>query len=120
MKNAISKGFIFDLTIIKNSFFFSVFSQYLVLLASSATVADQLEWCGHVESKIRLLIRNLDRNQHITLAHINPKSYPRSDPEPGKVCTMWFIGLVFKKTEKLTVDLTLDIQTFYNLGKFLF
>ena len=72
-----------------------------------------------MESKVRHLIGNLERNQHITLAHVNPESYPHSDPEPGKVCTMWFIGLVFKKTENLNVDLTYDIHSFTNSGKFL-
>ena len=30
--------------------------------------------------------------------------------------TMWFIGLVFKKTENLNIDLTLDIQSFTGQG----
>ena len=29
---------------------------------------------------------------------------------------MWFIGLVFKKTENLNIDLTLDIQSFTGQG----
>lgn len=37
--------------------------------------------------------------------------------------TMWVIGLVFKKTENsenLSVDLTYDIQSFTDTGKFCF
>ncbi|KAL4704669.1 hypothetical protein ACJJTC_016613 [Scirpophaga incertulas] len=89
-------------------------------------------------------IATLERNQHITIAHVNPECYnsvplntndgqplalpPGSpslvstDPAPeikrnekGEVvpnyCSMWFIGLVFEKTN-LTVDLTYDISSF--------
>jgi hypothetical protein len=33
---------------------------------------------------------------------------------------MWFIGLVFKKTESLNIDLTQDIQAFTGQGIFLY
>lgn len=46
-----------------------------MLLVNSQTADDHLEWCGLVESKIRLLIGNLERNQHISLAHVNPKCF---------------------------------------------
>lgn len=32
------------------------------------------------------------------------------------ISTMWFIGLVFKKTESLNIDLTQDIQAFTGQG----
>lgn len=40
-------------------------------------------WCsslriGLVESKIRVLVGNLERNEYITLAHVNPQSFPGS------------------------------------------
>lgn len=38
--------------------FFSKYKHYIVLLASSATSEDQLEWCGLVESNIRHLTGN--------------------------------------------------------------
>ena len=155
-----------------------------MLLASAATPEDQLEWCGLVESKVRHLIGNLERNQHIVLAHVNPECFPHyennetvtttqpatpSPPEstvlaekstpaesnsvpetpapaasvtssgttattpstpalqtpnstskPGKgegLGSMWFIGLVFAKTENLNVDLTYDIQSFTETGE---
>lgn len=31
---------------------------------------------GLVESKIRVLVGNLERNEFITLAHVNPQSFP--------------------------------------------
>lgn len=56
----------------------------------------------------------MERNQHISLAHINPESFIQleSQKEPNVQCTMWFIGLEFIKTENLNVDLTHDIQKF--------
>lgn len=56
----------------------------------------------------------MERNQHITLAHINPESFSllESQREPNTQCSMWFIGLEFAKTENLNVNLTFDIQSF--------
>ncbi|OWR49559.1 poly(A) polymerase type 3 [Danaus plexippus] len=123
--------------------FFSRYKHFIVLLASSANTLDQLPWCGLVESKIRHLITTLERNQHITIAHVNPECYnsvplntnnghplalppgtPVQTEEHGaaevkndkgeivaNVCSMWFIGLVFDKTN-VNVDLTYDISSF--------
>lgn len=135
--------------------FFLKYKHFIVLLVSAETADDHLEWCGLVESKVRLLIGNkankiffkniyiykkffvlhkkfnfhyrtvfslffyvhlgnLERNQYIKLAHINPESFCQleSQKEPNTHCAMWFIGLVFNKREHLNVDLTKDIQAF--------
>ncbi|XP_076279083.1 poly(A) polymerase hiiragi isoform X2 [Lasioglossum baleicum] len=92
--------------------FFGKYKHYIVLLARSQTAEDQLEWCGLVESKIRHLIGTLERNQHITLAHVNPEAFPPLEPEPEGHCSMWFIGLLFAKSENLNIDLTYDIKSF--------
>lgn len=55
--------------------FFYKYRHFIVLLVSSQTADDHLEWCGLVESKIRYLIGNLERNQFISLAHVNPKCF---------------------------------------------
>lgn len=57
--------------------FFLKYRHFIVLLVSSSTADDHLEWCGLIESKIRILIGNLERNQHINLAHVNPKCYEK-------------------------------------------
>lgn len=57
--------------------FFTRYRHFIVLLVSSSNADDHLEWCGLVESKIRILIGNLERNQHINLAHVNPKCYEK-------------------------------------------
>ncbi|XP_015430095.1 PREDICTED: poly(A) polymerase type 3 isoform X1 [Dufourea novaeangliae] len=92
--------------------FFGKYKHYIVLLARSQTAEDQLEWCGLVESKIRHLIGTLERNPHITLAHVNPEAFPPLEPEPEGHCSMWFIGLLFAKSENLNIDLTYDIRSF--------
>uniref|UniRef100_A0A8C4XHE2 polynucleotide adenylyltransferase n=1 Tax=Erpetoichthys calabaricus TaxID=27687 RepID=A0A8C4XHE2_ERPCA len=72
---------------------------------------------GLVESKIRILVGNLEKNEFITLAHVNPQSFPgpKEGGDKEEFCTMWVIGIVFKKmesSENLNVDLTYDIQSF--------
>lgn len=97
--------------------FFQKYKHYIVLLASAPTEKQRLEWVGLVESKIRILVGSLEKNEFITLAHVNPQSFPapRESPDKEEFRTMWVIGLVFKKTENsenLSVDLTYDIQSF--------
>lgn len=57
--------------------FFLKYRHFIVLLVSSSNADDHLEWCGLIESKIRILIGNLERNQHINLAHVNPKCFEK-------------------------------------------
>uniref|UniRef100_A0A4W5N5C3 Poly(A) polymerase n=1 Tax=Hucho hucho TaxID=62062 RepID=A0A4W5N5C3_9TELE len=56
--------------------FFQKYKHYIVLLASAPTEKQHLEWVGLVESKIRILVGNLEKNEFITLAHVNPQSFP--------------------------------------------
>ncbi|XP_006817482.2 poly(A) polymerase gamma-like [Saccoglossus kowalevskii] len=97
--------------------FFQKYRHYIVLSASATTVEHHLEWIGLVESKIRLLTGNLERNLCITLAHVNPEAFsPMTSSEKIEdkpvLCSMWFIGLSFEKLENMNVDLTYDIQSF--------
>ena len=50
------------------------------IITSCKTAEDALIYTGFVESKIRMLVGLLERNDCVTLAHINPKQYkPRPD-----------------------------------------
>ncbi|NWV22150.1 PAPOG polymerase, partial [Origma solitaria] len=97
--------------------FFQKYKHYIVLTASAFTEEHHLNWIGLVESKIRVLVGNLERNEFITIAHVQPQSFPGKEDlykESGYV-SMWFLGLVFKKAEsavKTNVDLTHGIQSF--------
>ncbi|XP_012685310.1 poly(A) polymerase alpha [Clupea harengus] len=97
--------------------FFQKYKHYIVLLASAPTEKQHLEWVGLVESKIRILVGNLEKNEFITLAHVNAHSFPgpKEGNDKEEFSTMWVIGIVFKKmegSENLNVDLTVDIQSF--------
>ncbi|XP_069811545.1 poly(A) polymerase gamma isoform X2 [Dendropsophus ebraccatus] len=97
--------------------FFQKYKHYIVLTASALTEEHNLEWVGLVESKIRVLVGNLERNEFITLAHVNPQSFPgdRDHCKDDEFMSMWFLGIIFKKVENaesVNIDLTLDIQSF--------
>lgn len=97
--------------------FFQKYKHYIVLSASASTEENHLEWIGLVESKIRVLVGNLERNEYINLAHVNPQSFPGSKENRNEndFVAMWFIGILFKKVENaesVNIDLTYDIQSF--------
>ena len=93
------------------SFFFR-YHHFAVLLVNSQSALDHLEWCGLVESKIRLLINNLERNPHIASAHVNPECFQQVQHLQAPFGSMWFIGLEFEKVGNLNVDLTEGILGF--------
>ncbi|KAM7451290.1 hypothetical protein ABFA07_000976 [Porites harrisoni] len=94
--------------------FFSKYKHYIVLSALSNCEEDHLEWIGLVESKIRILISNLENTQYVLLAHVQPKSFPALVPDKAAPTTRWFIGLQFEKKENVNIDLTGAIQMFTN------
>lgn len=98
--------------------FFGKYRHFIVLEVSSKTEEDHLEWYGLVESKIRHLILNLER-ESIELAHIWPKPYPSQVEGQEKLCYYWFVGLVIKPQVTTEVgqpaqnlDLTTPIKNF--------
>ena len=86
-----------------------------------------MKWAGLVESKIRILIGQLESSKGIELAHIYPRSYgppPSQDPTGAgggdrvEPLLMWFVGLEFEKSDgkMVKVTLTSEIQTFSTAG----
>ncbi|XP_074844594.1 poly(A) polymerase gamma [Carettochelys insculpta] len=97
--------------------FFQKYKHYIVLMASASTEEHHLEWVGLVESKIRVLVGSLERNEFINLAHVNPQSFPgnKEHCKESNYVSMWFLGIIFKKmenSESVNIDLTYDIQSF--------
>nr|XP_010298793.1 PREDICTED: poly(A) polymerase gamma [Balearica regulorum gibbericeps] len=97
--------------------FFQKYKHYIVLTASASTEEHRLKWIGLVESKIRVLVANLERNEFITIAHVKPQSFPVKEElrKQSGYKTMWFVGIVFKKAENaesVNIDLTHVIQSF--------
>ncbi|NXN47107.1 PAPOG polymerase, partial [Rhinoptilus africanus] len=97
--------------------FFQKYKHYIVLTASASTEEHHLEWVGLVESKIRVLVGNLERNEFITIAHVKPQSFPGNQElcKQSGFVSMWFLGIVFRKVENaesVNIDLTYVIQSF--------
>jgi poly(A) polymerase len=53
--------------------FFIKYKNFILLLASSSSAENQLGLVGLVKSKVHHLMESLERNTHITLAHVNPE-----------------------------------------------
>jgi len=97
--------------------FFCKYRHFIVLEASSNSEEDQLTWEGLVESKVRHLVANLER-EAISLAHVWPKSYRSLVEGCDKVCCYWFIGLKVELKEGNTggqLDLTTPIKAFTDI-----
>lgn len=97
------------------SAFFQKYVHYIVLIGRADEEVHYLEWHGYLESKIRLLVGNLERNPFIRIAHVTPESFGPLSESDGKYMCKWFIGLAFNKVENQNVDLTFDIQSFTNI-----
>ncbi|KAF9801518.1 hypothetical protein SFRURICE_006763, partial [Spodoptera frugiperda] len=116
--------------------FFSRYEHYVVVLASSTTPDDELEWSELVESKISVLVGqyntiyllnhwyhdlqdSLDRHHQIVITHLNPESYSsvcslplnNNEQSPTNKYSMWFVGLVFEKTAQ-QVDIKYETDKF--------
>ncbi|XP_052828608.1 poly(A) polymerase beta isoform X4 [Octopus bimaculoides] len=95
--------------------FFQKYRHYIVVIARAETDMHYLEWHGYIESKIRLLVGNLERNRYIKIAHVNPEAFKPLNESEDKYMCQWFIGLDFNKFETINVDLTHDIQGFIDI-----
>nr|XP_027199186.1 poly(A) polymerase type 3-like isoform X2 [Dermatophagoides pteronyssinus] len=62
--------------------FFQKYRHYIAIIVST-----QAEWTGLVESKIRILVQNLERHRPIEIAHVFPKSYNRKIPDSEESAT---------------------------------
>uniref|UniRef100_I3IXK7 Poly(A) polymerase n=1 Tax=Oreochromis niloticus TaxID=8128 RepID=I3IXK7_ORENI len=74
---------------------------------------------GLVESKIRLLVSTLERNELVSLAHVHPHAFPghrKANKKDGQ-STMWLIGLVLnvKDSERCKINLECSFETFTNI-----
>lgn len=62
---------------IKHTFFTQDYKHYLVVTSSSLTKEAQQIWSGRVESRVRLLIEELENHPSIALAHPFNKTFSR-------------------------------------------
>jgi poly(A) polymerase Pap1 len=82
-----------------------------------------LKWSGLVESKIRILIGQLENNEAFQSVHVYPRSYDApptmddsKDGESSSVGNIWFIGLDLKKSGEISI--TAEAQFFINAGQY--
>jgi len=96
--------------------FFCKYRHFIVLEASSSSEEDQLTWEGLVESKVRHLVANLER-EAISLAHVWPKSYRSLVEGCDKICCYWFIGIKVEMKDGAggQLDLTTPIKAFTDI-----
>ncbi len=58
--------------------FFQKYKHFIVLIASTTAQEQYMDWVRLVESKIRHLVSGLEKNQHISLAHVNPQGFQQT------------------------------------------
>lgn len=117
--------------------FFQRYKHYIVLIASTPVKDQYMDWVRLVESKIRHLIQNLEKNQYISLVHVNPQGFDQikesketedaaendqSDANEPKIITtystLWFIGIELKQNnEVMDLNLTDIILNFKDMSK---
>jgi len=99
--------------------FFNEYRHFIVIIISANNEENFQFWKGHVESKIRKLIKFFDQNDFVDEAHINLHCNPTStviNEENGTEwqSKKWIIGMKFRKQEgvRRKVNLTPDIRLF--------
>ncbi|VUZ46925.1 unnamed protein product [Hymenolepis diminuta] len=79
----------------KPSFFFT-YRHYLCVIVSGNEKRPFKERCGLVESRLRVLVSNLESIRYVQLAHVNSHAYGRGPKdEKAEFIKKWFIGIVF-------------------------
>jgi len=62
----------------KHTFFTQGYKYYLSVISASTTKDAQMIWAGMVESKVRLLVQNLEGHESIAFAHPFNKGFERA------------------------------------------
>merc|ERR1719376_446311 len=99
--------------------FFNEYRHFIVIIISANNEENFEFWTGHVESKVRKMIKFLDQNDFVEEAHVNLHNNPTCtthSEETGKEWHVkkWIIGMKFRKQEgvRRKVCLTPDIRLF--------
>ncbi|KAB7495539.1 Poly(A) polymerase gamma [Armadillidium nasatum] len=93
--------------------FFSKYKHFLVVTASAKSQKNLLVWEGLVESTLRKLILQLEKNQSVKAININPKSFRNGNGNGDHFETAWIVALEMEKN----IDITDDINIFVREGK---
>ncbi|KAI5808495.1 Poly(A) polymerase central domain-containing protein [Peziza echinospora] len=94
----------------KHEFFTKGYRYYLAIVAASKDPDSQLLWSGMVESKLRLLVMNMEKLDTISLAHPFNKGFDKvhychSDEEAEKIAKGGCLGKNVEGIKSVTTDL---------------
>jgi len=93
--------------------FFSRYKVFVQIQAFADTEDHHLKWVGYVESKLRVLIRNLENTTNVKHVHPHTKCFVTNAPDNWKCCSSFFMGLSFDMTNGTPkVDLTPAVSDF--------
>jgi len=95
--------------------FFNTYKIYVQIDIFSSSKEVHRKWLGWVESKLRLLIKQLEQTRNVEAAHPYPKFYDLTH-EKWECCSAFFMGLIFGP-EKTSIDLTPAVVNFTTMIK---
>ncbi|XP_041645707.1 poly(A) polymerase gamma-like [Cheilinus undulatus] len=105
----------------QTSKFTDQYQHYIKLQLTSPTEEKHPEWVGLLESKIRHLVKTLERIEYISRAHVESLTAPPT--RDGKITTSWLIGLLLdpKVYRPRAFNLYFELKPFrchvYNLSE---
>ena len=103
--------------------FFTLYNHFILVIASARNREDMNTWRGCVESRLRNLVKELEKNDFVSTAHVLPRDFPvqMEEPAPGRPkmeAVQWFIGLnVPKVAGTATINLTEDVTKFLEFAR---
>jgi poly(A) polymerase len=103
--------------------FFTLYNHFILVIAKARTREELKTWRGCVESRLRILVQQLENNDFVSIAHVLPRDFPIKEDaaRPGQavnaelmpVGVQWFIGLNIPKVEgKPKINLSDDVNAF--------
>lgn len=96
--------------------FFTLYKTYIRIEISADSQKSFDIWEGAVESKIKRLALDLEKEENIQYAVTYPHCFEKSEDPSKKFPGSFFIGMVFKKpadpNQKVSIDVTHVIQSF--------
>ncbi|KFD55236.1 hypothetical protein M514_03877 [Trichuris suis] len=98
--------------------FFWKYKHYIALMGYANTAEDLLIFTGLVESRLRVLVAQFERNPGMDLIHLIPEHFVPINRDPNAVGkeVFWLFGIEIKKSSNIrNIDLTSDVQTFVDV-----
>lgn len=104
--------------------FFNKYKHFIVLSATADDPDAYKTWTGLVESNIRKLVGDLEKNEYILLAHVRPERIelpPEAEGSSPRFISRWFLGMSLYSNSALgqnitpNINITPDIQRFTDL-----